>query len=349
MSMNYKINEQASYWEIEAETKISIQDYCYDITTDTFVIAVKHNRGVDYLVINRSHEIVQIVAEDQGTNQNFILAPDKSVWICMDALCTKKDGEVVLPLYERARVEKEIVKSSLGTDERFFWNGCHWGYVNDIFGDEPDKMLQYQFDKNGLYKNRKTIKLDSLHRAVSYVQEDTLYLSQLDINKGVFRVFKMIEPGEIVELCEILLMRKYEWCRLVRKQEEGYKIIGGAGNEVRMISSDSQGKIVEEKLLYRLNVTDFYSIVDFRALENGTVAFSYATVNQSGIIEIKNSVAREVFGQKDNVLYSENAQIKTENKFAFRIMSDGKENHYLATNIDVRGGKSRKIYVVDKN
>lgn len=346
--MNYKINEQASYWEIEAEKTISIQDCCYDVTTDTFVIAVKHNRGGDYVVLNREHEIVQIVSEDQGLNQNFVLAPDKSVWICMSALCTKKDGEVVLPLYERERVEKEIVKSDLGIDDSFFWDGCHWGYVNDIFGDKPDKLLQYQFDKKGLYKTRKTFKLDTLRRARPFVQEDTLYLCQRDFNKGVLQIFKMIEPGKPEEMCEPLVMKKYEWCRLVSVQEASYKIIGGVGNEVSMISADRQGKIVEEKLLYRLNVPDFYSILDFRVSENGVVAFGYATEKQSGIIEIKDSVAREVFWQKDNVLYSKNAEIKTENKLAFHIMSDGKENYYMATNIDVRGGKSRKIYVVDE-
>lgn len=346
--MNYKINEQASYWEIEAEKTISIQDCCYDVTTDTFVIAVKHNRGSDYVVLNREHEIVQIVSEDQGLNQNFVLAPNKSVWICMSALCTKKDGEVVLPLYERERVEKEIVKSDLGIDYSFFWDGCHWGYVNDIFGDKPDKLLQYQFDQKGLYKTRKAFKLDALRRASPFVQEDTLYLCQRDYNKGVLQIFKMIEPGNPVEMCEPLVMDKYEWCRLVSVQEAGYKIIGGAGNEVSIISADKQGKIVEEKLLYRLNVPEYYSILDFKVSENGVVAFGYATEKQSGIIEIKDSVAREVFGQKDNILYSKNIEIKTENKLAFHIMSDGKENYYMATNIDVRGGKSRKIYVVDE-
>ena len=346
--MNYKINEQASYWEIEAEKTIAIQDCCYDVTTDTFVIAVKHNRGGDYVVLNREHEIIQIVSEDQGLNQNFVLAPDKSVWICMSALCTKKDGEVVLPLYERERVEKEIVKSDLGIDYSFFWDGCHWGYVNDIFGDKPDKLLQYQFDKKGLYKTRKAFKLDALRRAIPFVQEDTLYLCQRDYNKGVLRIFKMIEPGNPVEMCEPLVMDKYEWCRLVSVQEAGYKIIGGAGNEVSIISANNQGKIVEEKLLYRLNVPEYYSILDFKVSENGVVAFGYATEKQSGIIEIKDSVAREVFWQKDNVLYSKNIEIKTENKLAFHIMSDGKEYYYMATNIDVRGGKSRKIYVVDE-
>ncbi|MBR4085900.1 MAG: hypothetical protein IKK33_16625 [Lachnospiraceae bacterium] len=46
--MNYKMNKQDSYWEIEAEKPISIEDCCHDVTTDTFVIAVKHNKDGGY-------------------------------------------------------------------------------------------------------------------------------------------------------------------------------------------------------------------------------------------------------------------------------------------------------------
>lgn len=107
--MKYKINKHPAYWEIEAEKTISIEDCCYDVTTDTFVIAAKHNRG-------------------------------------------------------------------LGINYSFFWNGCHWGYINVIWGDKPDKLLQYQFDKTGFYKTRKAYKLDILRHVLPFVQEDCPYL-----------------------------------------------------------------------------------------------------------------------------------------------------------------------------
>lgn len=347
--MNYKINKQDTYWEIEAEKVISIEDCCYDTTTDTFVIAVKHNKGGDYIVMNREYKILRTVSEHQGLNRKFILAPDKSVWIGMSALNTKKDGEVVLPLYERGRVEKEIVKSDLGVDYSFFWNGCYWGYINDIWGDKPDKMLQYQFDTNGLYKTRKAYKLDILRHAAPYVQSDRLYLCQKDFNKGIIQIFEMTEPDNPEEVCEMISTGELDWCRLINVDESGYKIIGIESNEVHVLSADIQGKILEEKLLYRLDDIAFYSVMDFKVSKDGVVAFVYVSEKQSGIIEIKDSVAKEVFGQKDNVLYnSKNTEINAENKLAFHIMSDGKKNYYMATNIDVSGGKSRKIYVVDE-
>lgn len=296
---------------------------------------------------NREHKILRIVSEHQGLNRKFILAPDKSVWIGMSALNTKKNGEVVLPLYERGRVEKEIVKSDLGVSYSFFWDGCHWGYVNDIWGDKPDKMLQYQFDPKGLYKTRKAYKLDALRNAVPFVQCDRLYLCKKDFNKGIIQIFKMTEPGNPENVCEIISTGELDWCRLINVDESGYKIIGIESNEVHMLSADIQGNILEKKLLYRLDDTAFYSIMDFKVSKDGVVAFAYVSEKQAGIIEIKDSVTKEILCQKDNILYSKDTEIKTENKFAFHIMSDDRKNYYMATNIDGCGGRSKKIYVVE--
>ena len=76
-------------------------------------------------------------------------------------------------------------------------------------------------------------------------------------------------------------------------------------------------------------------------------AFVYVSEKQAGIIEIRDTVAKTVLWQRDNVLYSKDTEIKTDNKFAFHIMSDDRKNYYMATNIDGCGGKSKKIYLVD--
>ena len=348
--MNYKINKQDTYWEIEAEKVISIEDCCYDVTTNTYVIASKHNKGGDYIIINSEHEILQIVSENQGLNRKFILAPDKSVWIGMSALNTKKGGEVVLPLYERNRVGKEIVKSDLGVDFGFYWNGCYWGYINDIWGDKPDKMLQYQFDSNGLYKTRKAYKLDILCNAAPFIDNDNLYLCQKGLNKEndneeVIQIYKITEPDKPEEMCNIIFKGEFYWCRLINADESGYKIIVVGNNDVHMLSVNRQGEILEEKQIYEMADTEFYSIMDFKVSKDGAVAFVYVSENQAGIIEIRDSVAKKAIWQIENVLYSKDTEIKTDNKFAFHIMSDGSKNYYMATNIDSCEGKSRKIYL----
>lgn len=157
----------------------------------------------------------------------------------------------------------------------------------------------------------------------------------------------MTEPGKPEEVCQISSKLELSLCRLINVDEAGYKIIEVVGDELHMLSADVQGKVLEEKLLYRLNNTKFYSIIDYKVSKVGapvTAALVYAGENQSGVIEIKDSDAKEVLWRKNNVLHINDAEIETENKFTFHIMTDGSENYYIATNI--QGGKSKKTYIV---
>lgn len=345
--MNYKINRYESYWEIEAEKVISIKDCCYDVINDNFVIAVECNKDRDYIVINREQEIVRTLSEKQGMNRKFVLSPDKSVWVGMDSLCTEKNGEIILPLYDRSRVTKEIVKSSLGVDYSFFWKDCYWGYVVDFFGDKPDKMLQYQFDKKSLYKSRKAYKLEGMYNARPYVQDESLYLCQKEYKNNELHILKMTEPGNPEKVCEPIFVGELEWCRMVNVDATGYKLIGIENNDIYIIKLDSAGGVIDKKCIYSIEIPAVHSIMNFKVSEEGIIAFSYVGENQSGIIEIKDNVAKCVFCQKNNVLYADGLEIPTENRFAFNIMTDGKKNYYMASNITCPDGKSKKIYVVE--
>lgn len=209
----------------------------------------------------------------------------------------------------------------------------------------PDKLLQYEFDKKGLYKTRKAYKLQEHSYAVPFVQEDTFYLCQRDYDKGIARIFKMYEPGNTEEICEPALVGQFMWCRLVNVGEETCKMIGIEDNEISSLMIDKKGNLLEKQKIYTIDDTTVYSVLDFKVSEEGMVAFTYVSEHHAGIIEIKDNVAREVFRQKDNVLYCNGAERETENKFAFGIMTDGKCNYYLATNIEARNGRSTKIYV----
>lgn len=97
------------------------------------------------------------------------------------------------------------------------------------------------------------------------------------------------------DVCVIISTGELNWCRLINVDESGYKIIGIEGNEIRMLSANIQGEILEEKLLYRLDDTMFYSIMDFKVLKDGVVAFSYVSEKQAGIIEIKDTVSKKYY------------------------------------------------------
>lgn len=349
--MNYTINEQNGYWEISTEKPVAIEDCCYDETQEEYVIAVKYYKGrdysVEYIVVNREHKIVKVLSENQGVNPKFVLAPDKRLWIRMSATRTKKDGEIVLPLYERERVTKEIIKSDLGTDFSFFWNGCHWGYVQDMWGDKPDKLLQYEFDKKGLYKTKKAVKLEGQYFATPYVQEDALYLCNRNFDEGAVSLFKMNEPGVAETFGVPTTVGGFTWCRLVHVDATECQLIGIEENEIYRLRITLDGALLEKNCIFTLDDTMFYSVLDFQVTSEGNVDFSYVSEHQCGSIRIKKDTAEEVFKYKEGKLYFHGEEIASEGKLAFHIMTDGKNCWHLGTNIEASGGGCKTIYVCE--
>ena len=348
--MNYTVKEHNGCLKICAEQPIQIEDCCYDETKDSFVIAVKHYRGqnyfVDYIVCNREWQIVKKLTETQGVNPRFVLAPDKSVWVRMSATRTKKDGEIILPLDERERVTKEIVKSDLGTNYSFFWKGSYWGYTCDVWIDKkPDKLLQYEFDKKNLFKNRKAWKLEGLRNAVPFVQEDELYLCQQNWAERTISVSRMAEPGVAELVIDSASIGDFTWCYLVNVKRDACEFIGFRENEIHRLSIDKSGQVLEQKHIHTMEDTCFYSIMDLQVLEDDRVVVSYVCENQCGTIEIAQDSVKDVFKKKNDMLYCRGKEIAMEEKRAFHIVTDGKTCYHLATNIQAANGKSKCIYV----
>ena len=71
----------------------------------------------------------------------------------LSSTSTEREGEIVLPLQNRFRITKEIVRKDLGMDAIFCLNNQCCSYQIDLFNHKKyDKLFVYQFDKNGLYK-----------------------------------------------------------------------------------------------------------------------------------------------------------------------------------------------------
>ena len=331
---------------------MQVEDCCYDEARDHFVIAVKYYRGqnyfIDYIVCSREWQIVKKVTETRGVNPRFVLAPDKSVWVGMSATRTKKDGEIVLPLYERERVTKEIVKSDLGTNSGFFWNGSYWGYVSDVWSEKkPDKLLQYEFDKKNLFKNRKAWKLEGFRNAEPFVQGDELYLCQQNWAEWTVSVYQVLEPGVTEAVMKPAIIGEFTWCYLVQVKEDACEFIGFQKNEVHRLRIDKSGSVLEQKHIHTMDDTCFYSIMDLQVLREGRVVVSYVCENQCGTIEIEQNSVRDVFKKKNDTLYCRGKEIALLEKLAFHIMTDGKLCYHLATNIQAAGGKCKCIYVCE--
>lgn len=350
--MNYKVKELEHYWEICAEKPIQIEDCCYDETRDEYVIAVKHYKGqnslIEYIIFNKEHKIVKGLKENKGVNPKFVIAPDKSVWVSLSSTHTKREGEIVLPLYERERVTKEIIRSDLGTDFRFWWNGFYWGYVHAWWSEkEPDKLLQYQFDKKSLYKTRKAVKLEDYHYAVPYVQDDIFYLSQkkYEDNDCTIHISKMTETLEKEAIGKPVMLGEMSQCFLTAVSEEYCKLLGFNQNEIYSMTINMEGQLLEKKKIHSIDDSEFYSIMNFNVQNDGTIAFSYVCENQCGSMEIKDCEVKEIFQQQNGELYCHGEQIEQIDKMSFNILSDGKMAYHMAANIDARKGKSKSIYI----
>ncbi len=347
--MNYTIKQHNNCLKICAELPIQIEDCCYDETRDNFVIAVKYYRGqnyfVDYIVCNREWQIVKKLTETQGVNPRFVLTPDKSVWVRMSATRTKKDGEIMLPLYEGERVTKEIVKADIGTDANFFWKGSYWGYACDVWSEKkPDKLLQYEFDKKNLFKNRKAWKLEGFRNAEPFVQGDELYLCQQNLAEGTVSVYRMVEPGMTEVVMEPAIIGDFTWCYLVKVEKEACEFIGFRKNEVHRLKVNKNGSVLEQKHIHTMEDTCFYSIMDLQVLTDDRVVVSYVCENQCGTIEIAQDSVKDVFKKKNNMLYGRGREIALEERLAFYIVTVGKRCYHLATNIEASGGKCKCIY-----
>ena len=97
-----------------------------------------------------------------------------------------------------------------------------------------------------------------------------------------------------------------------------------------------------------MDVSEIYSMIDFKVSKNGTIAFSYVSEEQSGIMEIKDSAVTHILWQKDNILYGKDIEVEIKNKLAFCIMTDGVNNHYIANSIAGCGGGIKKVYIVNE-
>ena len=61
-------------------------------------------------------EHIHSFQEECGVNPNFIVSPDKDLWIELDSTLAEKEGSIVVPLINRQRIEEPKVQRSVGMD-----------------------------------------------------------------------------------------------------------------------------------------------------------------------------------------------------------------------------------------
>lgn len=216
-----------------------------------WIIAFKRSYGnclydVEYVLFTEKFEIDEVYQESEGVNPSFILAPDEEIWVVMSATrtCYPYGKSVTVPLFNRSRIVEPVIKRDAGMDS-FFLGGQTFGFIIDNWGEGKDsKLVLHQYDKLGLYKNRKGKTLAGIRGGFITSINEKAYL----FAKGLYKISSKLEIELIGNFEEehnylsFLLDMDEETITFLRRDEEL--------NNIDFVKYTRDGKQIEKKTIY---------------------------------------------------------------------------------------------------
>lgn len=228
--------EGAVIWSEEKQRWIiAFKRYYTDYTYD-----------VEYVLFTEKFEIDEVYQESEGVNPSFILAPNKEIWVVMSATreCYAEETDVTIPLFKRSRIDEPVVKRDTGMDS-FFLGGQTFGFIRDEWGRGKDsKFVLHQYDKHGLYKNRKEKTLVGIKGGFVTSINEKAYL----FANGLYEISDKLEIELIGDFEEeqnylsVLLDMDEETITFLRRDEEV--------NNIDFVKYTRDGKQTEKKTVY---------------------------------------------------------------------------------------------------
>lgn len=325
----------------DSDRVVSICDYCYDEINNNFIFAVKVCKenglyDIDYLFLDEDFQIIDALTEEEGVNPNFIYGSDKSIWVSL--ISTNSNKEIVLPLRDRHRIQKKIEKRDIGYSGYFLWDGETCGYESSIFGGK-DKIAIYQFDKKGLYKGKKNIKLDFCSKGNVLVNNNDCYIYEIVFlgRKIVLKVFHIDKKGEILRSWSSQEIEEVHMCHLISVKEEEYTFVCSyeGKNSLDIISFGQSGVIKKKKLLIEvINITSFYCLDPCIVGKSGINTIHYTSGEGVGIIQFQeNRVIRNVFSSNGEVYDKEEKLTDFSGNIYFNVLQE-KDDYILISPIN---------------
>ena len=131
---------------------------------------------VSYVEVNKDGKVAEIWGETEGVLPRLFHAPDGTVWTCLTHLKLPKECEITIPLQGRERVQKmatsrEFAGKYLGATKELSL------LYNDYTSKGTDQVCKLIFDKNGLYKQRKILKIPTPGSNQAYLDAgETIHL-----------------------------------------------------------------------------------------------------------------------------------------------------------------------------
>lgn len=277
---------------IDCDTKLNVYDCYYDINTQQNIVAVQKYQemnslsySIEYIYLDHEFSITKVVRENRGVLPEFVRAPDDSVWVRLTAT-VGREGEIVLPLNNRARIAKEIVKREAAGEQRFFWNGKAYLLQGKPIGSKKGcgRLVCYEFDKNNLYKTKKSNKLEFCDYPMAIVQAEHCYIQSMDIDyeKNAIQLYSREIDSKAVVLnewsSEIISGSDVGFpCMIERTDKEViYICTDDKTNKIYALIFGNDGKLRERKLIGQLPEVEGIRIIKYlHKNEDGSYVFTY--------------------------------------------------------------------------
>ena len=331
---------------IDCDTKLIVYDCCYDSLTQQNIVAVYRYEEIDgwkysleYIYLDKEFQITKVLIENRGVLPQFIKAPDNSIWVNLIAT-VGGEGEIVLPLNNRARIEKEILKRETVSDQTFYWNGKAYVLVNKPIGSKKGcaKLVSYEFDKKNLYKTKKTQKLEFCYYPKALVQDGHCYIQSIDIDyeKNTMQLCSREIDSKAVVLnewhSEIFPEKNVGFPRMIeRTEEEVIYICTDMKNKIYALILGIDGKLKERKLIGEIpEVEEQLSIEYVHKNDDGSHVFTY--YYSRGIIVIKDlqMIARACVDSK--YIWLNGKKLLEDNHFGVVPLYQHGKNYFIVKN-----------------
>lgn len=278
-NIEYKISKQDSKLIIEHEYKLKIDAAVYDSVTENYVFAVKADTGnctyeVDYFFFSKDLELLKILRENVGVNPSFIVSPNKEIWVGLTITTDKikKNGEIILPLFGRNRIEELIIKRDTGM-EYFEMKGQSYGYIVDNWGrGKEDKLVIYQYDKNNLFKNRKAVKLKGMYSCMPIIINDTCYVSDCDSsNNYSTKIYEIDAKGNLMEAYASEGVENCSRPYILDITDKNIIMIASLRDRVDCLSFSLAGILEDRKTIFEADKGNDIYAFQMYSMYNGTV------------------------------------------------------------------------------
>lgn len=303
----YNVEQKEDLTTIRTDKAMKVLSAFWDEEKSSLLIAVQvelenGRYQIEYLHLDETLGLTDICTESEGVLPAFLTAPDKTVWVKLTSTQTDKIREIVLPLANRERIREAKLLTEFADNYEVRLGQETVYFSNDIFDrNKKDKIARYLFDKNHLFKSRKTYSLplpsdvkalsgdDKLQMVnVLYPDRDTILHRQLQGDGTVSRQREYSLGVDVHHLYPVQL-----------SFDGNSRFFATAGNEMLEITVDEQGRVVHTDRLIQLDEVAemFYNVWEPVLLKDAyVVRFNYQDGN--GYIVIKQGRAMECWLQK---------------------------------------------------